>query len=269
MTLIVYSFVSGSSAEAELSRVQNSEVKSQEIGSVEVQEIEDNNKRQTTTLQQGQEILLNGRRLPVAWTQWQKGESVRTGMSDTGAMQTLGIELLNTKQTNIQPVLWFPANPVRPISLEARLLGSYRYIDITDLMTQADAKMQVVGNTLNIELPQPRILDVRQGNQTWGKRLVIDLDRPVFWQTSQAPNQGAVIIEGIATPQLLAQFKPVSGATNVRQNRDEDDLGSGAATSKKSDRLFRSKMMAKSLNCLSISRLLTGYKFLAYLIPIV
>jgi exopolysaccharide biosynthesis protein len=273
MTLIVYSLIGGSSAEAELAKSQNSgvrietrnfatanvrplrsdevvqgrilsvqsEVRSQEIKSAEVQKIEESNKQQRTNIQQGQEILLNGRRLTVAWTQWQKGNSDRIGMSDTGAMQTLGVELLNTTQTNSQPVLWFPADPSRPISLEARLIGSYRYIDITELMQQAGAQMQVVGNLLKIELPQPKILDVRVGNQTWGKRLVIDLDRPVFWQTSQAPNQGAVIIEGIATPELLARFQPVSVTANVRQNSDEDDLGSGSTTHKKGDRIFSLK----------------------------
>ena len=191
-------------------------------------------------LQQGQEISLNGNRFSVAWTQWQQGDAIRTGISDTGAMQSLGIELLNTTKSDVQPVLWFPTAPNRPIALRARFISPYRYIDVTDLISQAGASITVSGNVLSIDFPPAQILNVRQGNQTWGKRLVIDLDRPVFWQVSQAPKQGAVIIEGMATSQLLAQFQRHNTSAEVRQT-DEDDLGSGdpSSTFKKSgDRVF-------------------------------
>jgi exopolysaccharide biosynthesis protein len=188
----------------------------------------------TASTQQGQEISLNGRKFSVAWTQWNQGNSARTGISDTGAMQTLGIELLNTNRSDVQPVLWFPANLDRPISLSAKAIGAYRYLDVTDLMAQAGANLRISGKTLYIDLPQAQILNIRQGNQTWGKRLVIDLDRPAFWQVSQTPTQGAVIIEGNATPQLLAQFKPPSETASTRQVSDEDDMGSGSTAPKKS-----------------------------------
>ena len=223
-TLIVHSLTSGLSAEAEFSLVSNSKLA----------------QASSSAPQQGQEISLNGRRFPVAWTQWNQENSIRTGISDTGAMQTLGIELLNTNQANVQPVLWFPANPSQPISLQAKSIGPYRYLDITDLIDQAGAQLQVTGNLLKINFPQPQIVNVRQGNQAWGKRLVIDLDRRAFWQVSQAPNQGAVIIEGMATPELLAQFQPSPTVANVRKVADEDDLGTGSPspTSKPDSRLF-------------------------------
>ena len=216
ITLITYSITSNLSAEAEYPTSQNLQVAQSSLPAA----------------QQGQEISLNGRRFPVAWTQWNQGDSVRTGISDTGAMQTLGIELLNTNRPDVQPVLWFPADSEQPISLTAKFIAPYRYIDITELMERAGARMQVVGNVLNIDLPQPQILNVRVGNQTWGKRLVIDLDRPIFWQVSQAPKQGAVIMEGVATPQLLAQFRPSPTATNAIPTTDEDDLGSGSPAPK-------------------------------------
>jgi hypothetical protein len=200
--------------------------KSGEIKSSPIQN--QKSKIQNNVSQQGREILLNGRRLPVAWTQWDEKGTLRTGISDTGAMQSLGIELLNTNRSDVQPVFWFPTDPDRPISLQAKFIAPYRYIDVTDLMDRSGANMRVVAGTLNIDCPKPQILNVRQGNQTWGKRMVVDLDRPVFWQVSQAPKQGAVIIEGMATPDLLAQFKPTPANANVIQATDEDDLGSGS-----------------------------------------
>jgi hypothetical protein len=191
--------------------------------------------------QPGREISLNGRRFPIAWTQWNENGSVRTGITDTGAMQALGIELLSTSKSDVQPVLWFPADPNRPISLGAKFINPYRYIDITELVNQAGGQLQIAGNVLNIDFPQPQILNIREGNQTWGKRLVIDLERPVFWQVSQAPKQGAVIIEGMATPELLAQFQPSPTPDDAIQATDEDDMGSGApspAPTKPDERLF-------------------------------
>ncbi|MBF2021492.1 MAG: phosphodiester glycosidase family protein [Hydrococcus sp. C42_A2020_068] len=191
--------------------------------------------------QASREISLNGRRFPIAWTQWNENGSVRTAITDTGAMQALGVELLSTNRSDVQPVLWFPVDPKRPISLGAKFISPYRYLDITGLVNRAGGQLQVAGNVLNIDFPQPQILNIRQGNQTWGKRLVIDLDRPVFWQVSQAPKQGAVIIEGMATPELLAQFQPSPTVDDAIQATDEDDMGSGApspAPSKLDEQLF-------------------------------
>lgn len=226
LTLTLYFLIGGSSAEAELSKVPKTQLTAQNplVSQAPSQ-----------PMQQGKEVSLNGRKFSVAWSQWNQDNSVRTGISDTGAMQVLGLELLSTNNSTVQPVLWFSGDSNRPISLATRSMGSYRYLDITDLAQLAGAQVRVVGNTLNIEVPPPRIANVRQGNQPWGKRLVVDLDRPAFWQVSQAPNQGAVIIEGSADSSLLARFKPTDTAANSPQSVDQDDVGtsSGAAAADK------------------------------------
>ena len=56
---------------------------------------------------QGTGIRLNGKQFPAAWVQWQQGASPRIGISDTAAMQLLGLELLNTDRPNVQPSRWF------------------------------------------------------------------------------------------------------------------------------------------------------------------
>ena len=159
-------------------------------------------------VQQGQEIALNGRKFPVAWSQWQRGESVRTGISDIGAMTTLGIELLSTNSYSIQPIQWFSEGAVRSLTLETRLINPYRYLDITELAVMAGWQLQAQGNTLIINSAPTRITNIRAGNQVWGKRIVLDLERPTFWQVSQTKAEGVVTLDGVALPTVQKQFQP-------------------------------------------------------------
>ena len=159
-------------------------------------------------VQQGQEIALNGQKFPVAWSQWQQGKSVQTGISDIGAMKTLGVELLSTNSYSIQPIQWFSEGALRSLTLEARLINPYRYLDITELAAMAGWQMQVQGNTLTINSAPTRINNIRVGNQVWGKRIVLDLERPTFWQVSQTKAQGVVTLDGVALPTVLKQFQP-------------------------------------------------------------
>lgn len=159
----------------------------------------------TPIIRQGQEISLNGQTFPVAWSQWQAGASVRTGISDTGAMKVLGLELLSTNNSSVQPVQWF-SDSTQPFFLQARYLSPYRYLDITELVQ--GEQLQVVGDTLSINTVPAQILSIREGKQDWGQRIVIDLNRPTVWQVSQAQGEGVVTLEGTASEPLLRQFQP-------------------------------------------------------------
>jgi hypothetical protein len=146
-------------------------------------------------------------------------------------MQVLGLELLSTNQPSSQPVQWFSAASSTPIVLQARLIAPYRYLDVTDLLQQAGVQWAIAGDALAITFPPAQIASIRHSEQPWGKRLVLDLDRPTFWQVTQAKAEGVVTIEGTASPQLLAQFQhsPAAASNEQASNSDEDDLGSGAA----------------------------------------
>ncbi|MGF1479458.1 MAG: phosphodiester glycosidase family protein [Cyanophyceae cyanobacterium] len=148
---------------------------------------------------QGQEIALNGQKYPVAWIQWQ-AETLRTGISDTGAMQLLGLELLSTQNSSSQPIQYFSNSP---LLLTAQFLSPYRYLDITDVAASAHWQLQTRGKTLEINFPSAQILKVRQGQQDWGQRIVLDLDRPVPWQLSQNQQEGVVTLEGVTLSKLL------------------------------------------------------------------
>ncbi|MBP0018462.1 MAG: phosphodiester glycosidase family protein [Cyanobacteria bacterium SBLK] len=142
--------------------------------------------------QEGDRLSLNGKTFSGAWVQWQNGSATRTGLSDTAAMAILGVELLDTENPNIQPVRWFGFSQ----SLAVRFGEAYRYLDITDLLEAGEARVQRTGSTLSIEFPPPRIQGIEKSDRGTGGRIAIVLDRPAFWQVSQNPREGVVMVEG-------------------------------------------------------------------------
>jgi len=157
---------------------------------------------------QGTQIILNGRTRVLAWKQWQVGTEIRTGIGDIGLMQHLGVELLNGNDASRQAVQWFAANSVKPVTLAAWQTGGYRYLDITDFAKVVGWELQANGENLKINSPTGRAMDIRRGKQTWGDRIVIDLDRPVPWQVSQQNGTAVITLEATADPALLDKFKP-------------------------------------------------------------
>ncbi|MGK7954912.1 MAG: hypothetical protein AB4063_06570, partial [Crocosphaera sp.] len=179
----------------------------------------------SNSIQQGQEITLNGKTYKIPWTQWQQGDKIRTGISDIGAMNLLGLELLSTKDPSLQPVRWFGTNSNQPLPILARFIAPYRYLDITELIQLAGGQLQVNNRTLDIKFPLAQINNIRQGNQTWGKRIVLEVDRPTVWQISQAKGHGVVMISGKASKTKLSDYD-ASFSPKPSLNTDEDDLGS-------------------------------------------
>lgn len=176
------------------------------------------------SLQQGNTISLDNRKFPVAWIQWTENNIVRTGVSDTGAMQIFGLELLSTNQPTNQPIAWFSGEST---SVKVKLIPPYRYLDLTDFLQNSGGQLQASGDTLLINSPIAEIISIREGKQAWGKRVVLELTRPTFWQISQAPTEGVVMLNSKAQASLVNQFSTGSTAKNISKTKDEDDLGSG------------------------------------------
>lgn len=88
----------------------------------------------SNSIQQGKEIILNGKKYQIPWTQWQQGDKIRTGISDIGAMNLLGLELLSSNDPNLQLVRWFGTNSGQPLPILARFIAPYRYLDLTEVI---------------------------------------------------------------------------------------------------------------------------------------
>jgi hypothetical protein len=147
---------------------------------------------------QGEKIYLNQQKLAIPWIQWQEKTKWHTGISDVAAMQILGLQLLDTDNPNLQPVLWFSQSDSEPILLEAKQVGSHRYLDLSKLIPLAGWQIQAQGDSLIVNAPTAKIKNISHKQQTWGEEIIVSLDRPTFWQTIQTQKQGTITLEAIA-----------------------------------------------------------------------
>jgi hypothetical protein len=198
----------------------------------------------------GNQILLNGRTVPGVWFQQARGNNqISTHIADGTLRQLIGIELLDTNNPLKQPIGWFSSYS-KPQTLAARLAGSYRYLDITNLVKASRWQIQAQGNVLTVSTPQVRVTNIREsvltpanpkiGNTTpnlmvSGKLVSIDLDKPTPWQIRQElpvkrvvdadavnpqptapPNrEWTIILDGIADPALVQRYMPVPVPTPI------------------------------------------------------
>jgi hypothetical protein len=192
-------------------------------------------------IRQGTQISLNGRTFNVAWQQWQVGTSVRIGISDIGLMQTLGVELLSTQDVTRQPVRWFSSPQSTPLVLASQLMGSYRYLDITDLAKVAGWQLQVEGTAaasgdrLRISSTPAMVKEIRQARQPWGSRIVVDLDRPIPWQVSDQRTTGVISLEASVDSSLVARFN----APPPPQGQDAEDAAPVSVGAEGEDAIIR------------------------------
>ncbi len=155
----------------------------------------------------GAQVSLNGRTFPGLWQQ----KNGRIGISIGSMTNLMGIELLSTTAPTQQPIRWFPtaqANGV--INLPAWWDATNRYVDIGDLAATAGWTVQPNGNTLQLIVPTPQTTAVRQGKQTWGDRIVVDLTGPTTWQV-ESTDTYTVTIAGAITPEMVRAFRAVPG----------------------------------------------------------
>ncbi|QNP29157.1 phosphodiester glycosidase family protein [Cylindrospermopsis curvispora] len=177
----------------------------------------------------GNQITLNGSKLPASWIQLRQGDQIITYLSDAALSQFVGVDLLNTTNPELQPVDWYSNVPVR--SLKATILGGYRYLEISPLAEKNKWQIQTNGANLMISTPSVTINDIRQGKGSWGDRLVIDMDYAAPWKvrpgqpinsgpivTNSAPGQAPVqpnrewiiSIDGKATDALVKKYLATS-----------------------------------------------------------
>ncbi|MEW5860976.1 MAG: phosphodiester glycosidase family protein [Cyanobacteriota bacterium] len=154
----------------------------------------------------GYQVSINGRTLPATWSQWRLGASIRTGITDAGMTQTLGVELLNTGDATSQPVQWFSQPATQPLMLATQALGSYRYLDITDFAQRAGWQLEVKGTKLLISSKPAQVAEIQSTLQPRGSRMTIDLDRPTPWQVRKKGEELIVTMDAVAAPALLQRF---------------------------------------------------------------
>lgn len=154
----------------------------------------------------GNQIRINGRTLPGFWQQ----KNGRIGIASTSIANLIGAELMSTTNPRQQPIRWFPATQDAVIGLPAWWDATNRYIDVSDLVASGGWSAQPAGNMLQLTLPQQQTLGIRQGKQTWGDRIVVDVSGPTTWQM-EATDVFTVKVGGTISPELLRAFRGVPG----------------------------------------------------------
>ncbi|MEH1975554.1 MAG: phosphodiester glycosidase family protein [Nostoc sp.] len=187
----------------------------------------------------GNQISLNGRTLAGTWLQRPgKSGQVTTHLSDGAFRQLIGVNFLNSSNSAKQPIQWF-SSVTTPLVLATRLLGAYRYLDITNFAQASGWQIQANGNTLVIATPKTQITNIVQSQEPpeasaplQQNRILVNLDRPTPWQVAQGsaiaklqtpssdpdtptpkpttpPNrQWTVTLDGIADPVLIERYTP-------------------------------------------------------------
>ncbi|MGB2924053.1 MAG: phosphodiester glycosidase family protein [Limnothrix sp.] len=126
----------------------------------------------------GNRVRLNGQTLRGNWATWSENGKTHLGVESMGLEKSLGIQLLDTRDSLTQPVAWFEGSGVLPV----KFANPYRYVDVTELATGQGWQWRGQGEVLELQTPTAKILNIRQGRQAWGERIVMDLDRPILWR---------------------------------------------------------------------------------------
>jgi hypothetical protein len=138
----------------------------------------------------GNTVVMAGQRVPVPWQQ----QGDRIGIADMALMQVFGVDLQSTRDPQQQPVQWF-SETATPLATWHD--GGYRYVDITAWAQQQGWQLSPNRNgTLTIQAPAGQIVSGRRGRQTWGDRLVLDVDRPVVWTLQEQHSSFTLTLQG-------------------------------------------------------------------------
>lgn len=131
-----------------------------------------------TASAQGSMVTVGNTVLPIPWDK----QGDRIGIADLPLLHHLGVELQDTTTDETQPLQWFS----EASSSVATWYGNgYRYLDLTDWATQQGWRLIPRGNNLTIDTPTGVVITGRRGQQTWGDRLVLEVDQPVLWSLEE------------------------------------------------------------------------------------
>lgn len=157
----------------------------------------------------GNRVSINGVSVSVPWMQ----QDGRIGLADYGLTDHLGITLLNSNDSQRQPVQWFSSSQT-PTVLSVWVQGGYRYLDLAPLQTTHGWTATVQGQTLNLTVPTTQITALRSGNQPWGQRWVIDVSGPTVAQINETGGSVTVTLAATVTSAVAQSVaRPPSGQT--------------------------------------------------------
>ena len=174
-----------------------------------------------SALNQGDRISINSRLINSRWSR--QGEAVF--IPDAYLIQEFGLDVLDTENASRQPIQWFSdASEALPVSQTA-FDGQFRYLDIADLAQQKGWRVRPQGDVLSIETPAAQMVSVRHGRQSWGDRLVVDLDQPTPFRVVSGIGTVSITLDASLPPALL-----LPSADRTNELSDIDAVVNGGQT---------------------------------------
>jgi hypothetical protein len=156
--------------------------------------------------QEGTQVFINGQSFSGNWASWSSPTGQSTiGVSDGVWMRALGGDLADSLNPAQQEVQWYSASPTK---LAVKQPGAVRYLDIAPFARQQGWEIQPKGNALEIRTPAATVQSVVLGQQPWGRRLVVTLDRPAPWTLASLTNSRTGKTDRKFTVQVDASMTP-------------------------------------------------------------
>ncbi|MEO0946932.1 MAG: phosphodiester glycosidase family protein [Cyanobacteria bacterium J06641_5] len=153
---------------------------------------------------------------------WQQQRDRGVAVADTAAWQWLGLELLATgRDPQVQPVRWFG----EVLQLPVIQADEYRYLNLEPLLARAGSQIAIEDDrTARIQPPATQIRDLRLGRRAEGWRVVLELDRPLFWQQRLTGKQATLEFPATLSPVARTALAALTAATDSDREGDRPTL---------------------------------------------
>ncbi|MCM1983847.1 phosphodiester glycosidase family protein [Lyngbya confervoides] len=135
----------------------------------------------------GNQIILNGKTYPGYWFQSSAAGSTTLAISDGDLEEDFGLYLLDNSTPQQQPVQWY-SSQAETLSANFPKNGAVRYLDISQFSQRLGWQVQPRGNALVINSGSAQVRTLKTGIQPWGRRIVLELDRPSPWRLTELTN---------------------------------------------------------------------------------
>ena len=132
----------------------------------------------------GTVIQLNGQPWSGRWIRRVEQGQQSLYVQEDWLTGSLGVQMLDSDKSDRQKLRWFSSPTFSRVAFDSS--GRSRYLDLTPFAEQW--RTEISGNALNIYTPDAQMQAVRRSKQTWGDRLVIDLNRRTPYRVSQQGN---------------------------------------------------------------------------------
>ena len=138
----------------------------------------------------GTVIRLNGQPWSGRWIRKVEQGQQSVYVQEDWLTGSLGVQMLDSDKADRQKLRWFSSPTFSRVAFDST--GRSRYLDLTPFAEQW--RTEISGNALNIYTPDAKMQAVRRSKQTWGDRLVIDLNRRTPYRVSQQGNMINLIV---------------------------------------------------------------------------